>query len=229
MSFFKNLFIVNDESETGQVTQTTVQPTSTFPSNNSPTFQTNGQVFPTGGIQAPVVQTSNEHLNAAIEIYEKGFDSLNLEGFDFYEFFKSVSQGGLDNPQVYSMAFTMGKVMDKTITKEKLISQADFYVNEITKVYNDNVTKGNARLTTVVNSKENENKNLSNELINLRQQLDALMVQIEDRENKLKAIDSKYQPQIEDIQGRLIANTMAKDKIVSTIEQVKNGINININ
>jgi hypothetical protein len=126
------------------------------------------------------------------------------------------------------MAFGMGSIMDKSLSKSKLIQDADFYVAEITKVYNDNVTKGNAKKQTLLVQKDSENKSLVSELENMEQQLEALKVQIDDRKRKLSDIDNKYSPDLTDFDNRLGANELAKNRIINSIEQVKQGINLNI-
>lgn len=184
-----------------------------FPTSNTPVFG------------AP----DNKHLDTVIEMYEKGFESLNQDGYDFYEFFQAITNSGAaDNPQMYQMAMTMGAAMDKTMTKSKLISQADFYINEINKVYNHYVTSGNSKKQELVNQKNSENQSLTSELSNLRQQLEALTNQIKSKENQLSLIDNKYQPTINEIDSKLNANNIAKDKILSEITKVKNGINNNL-
>ena len=230
-----DLFINSDESSSGKtstpapVKQPAVSfseqsvgqtaPAFTFSSEQAPT--------PTQTYQAPV-QVSNEYMQKAFEMYEKGFESLNKDGFDFYEFYQSVMQGGPTNPQVYTMAFGMGSIMDKSLSKTKLINDADYYVAEITKVYNDNVSKGTAKKQNLLAQKDSEKKSLVTELENMEQQLEALKVQIDDRKRKLSDIDSKYSPDLTDFDNRLGANELAKNKIVDSIEQVKQGINLNI-
>jgi hypothetical protein len=240
MSFLKNLIFATDENSS-EVTSTPApakQQTNKFPETGQETpvassvfsfpTETSNNPTSTPTTFASPVSVSNEHLEKAIELYEKGFDSLNQAGFDFYEFFQSVSQGGMTNPQVYAMAYAMGTAMDKTISKEKLISQADFYVTEITKVYDENVAKGKGKKDNLLKQKESENQTLANELTMFQQQLEALQIQIVDRQNKLQAIDGKYQPQLVELESKLNANTIAKNKIVEAIEIVKSGINTNI-
>lgn len=195
---------------------------------SAPAFGFNSEPTPaTPTYQAPV-QVSNEYMQKAFEMYEKGFESLNKDGFDFYEFYQSVMQGGPTNPQVYTMAFGMGTIMKKTLSKADLIADADYYIAEITKVYNDNITKGNAKKQTLLAQKDSENKSLVSELENMEQQLEALKVQIDDRRRKLSDIDNKYSPDLTDFDNRLGANELAKNRIVDSIEQVKQGINLNI-
>jgi hypothetical protein len=234
MSFLKNLiFTQNENSSEGsgqQVSAPVKQQTfSKFQDvvQTTPIFST-PKSEPTPTVFASQTSVSQEHLEKTIELYEKGFESLNQSGFDFYEFFQSVSQGGITNPQVYAMAYAMGTAMDKTISKEKLISQAGFYIDEINKVYNENVSKGNDKKNHLINQKEAENHSLTNELKMFREQMEALQIQITNRESKLNAIDGKYENEITEIDSKLNANAIAKNKIVEAIEIVKSGINTNI-
>jgi hypothetical protein len=230
-----NLLINSDESSNAKTSTPAPakQPSVSFSEapvgqTSAPAFTFNSEPTPaTPTYQAPV-QVSNEYMQKAFEMYEKGFESLNKDGFDFYEFYQSVMQGGPTNPQVYTMAFGMGSIMDKSLSKSKLINDADFYISEITKVYNDNLTKGNAKKQTLLAQKDSENKSLVSELENMEQQLEALKVQIDDRRRKLSDIDNKYSPDLTDFDNRLGANELAKNRIVDSIEQVKQGINLNI-
>lgn len=238
---FKDLFIVSDETSTDKPTETAKQSASTtkFPTAATtevpaastysfPTAETTTPTFTTVATPVFTSAPSSEYLNKALEVYQKGFDSLNQPGFDFYEFYQSVASGGIDNPAVYAMAFQMASAMDKSISKTSLTQQADFYLGEIQKVYEDFVTKGQAKRQEVESLKINENQSLTNELNDMRNQLEALKTQIEDRTRKLSAIDSKYNPQLSEIDSKLAANTMAKDRILGSIQTVKQGINNNV-
>ena len=227
---FKDLFIVSEETdnktpEPKQETKVnvslnkfpTAQETPSFPPSNTPSYT------PSFG------QVSDEQVNKIFEMYQNGFNSLNQPGYDFFEFYQAiVTSGGIDNPQMYNMAMSMGKAMDPTNTKEKLMNEADFYLNEIDKVYKNYVNTGSTKKETLVNQKESENRTLTDDLNNLRTQLEAITNQIKSKENQLSLIDNKYQPQISEIDNKLKANDVAKERIVSSILKVKNGINNNI-
>lgn len=222
----KDLFIIKDENDKPKK----VEPVKETSNIKFPTESSSPSLFSFGKQTeqtfAPISnsQVSSEHLAKAIESYQNGFDSLNQAGYDFYEFYQSVASAGIDNPQVYLMAFSMGKSMDKTITKEKLIEQSNFYTSEINKNYSDNISKGNAKKQELVNQKTNENQALVSELDLMKQQLETMKIQIQDREGKLLAIGGKYEPKISEIDSKLAANELAKNKLVQSIEQVKNGI-----
>ena len=230
----KDLFIVRDENSENKPAQELVKQTTTkLPSSEPKTEAPSTSLFGSFGFgsnptPAPTFPTntavSNEALAKALDMYENGFDSLNQPGYDFYEFYKAVMAGDVDNPAIYGMAFGMGTAMDRTITKAKLLQQSEFYIAEINKVYNDYVAKGNTKRQEVLNQKNHENESLVSELSLMKQQLEQLQIQIADRENKLSVIDSKYGPILSDVENKIVANDMAKEKIVGSIEQVKNGI-----
>tara|TARA_R110000868_G_scaffold347088_1_gene608184 strand:+ start:511 stop:1203 length:693 start_codon:yes stop_codon:yes gene_type:complete len=227
---FKSWFVTDtEESAVAPTVEQTPINTTKFPT--AATSQPSSFSFPTTPTPSPTytpVGVSQEHLNNALEVYEKGFDSLNQSGYDFYEFFQAVMNAGVDNPQIYQMAFMMGAGMDKTITKDKLVEQSNFYIAEIGKVYDEYVAKGNAKKQETIDLKTNENQSLVGELDLMRQQMEALKTQIQDRETKLQAIDGKYGPKLQEIESKLAANDMAKNKVIQSIEQVKNGIVINL-
>jgi len=237
---FKDLIFINKEKgsekskeESKKTTSKTKFPAENFQETEKPVVNKsdNSGLFGSFsfGKSAPSAnQVSDEHLSKALELYQNGFDSLNQPGYDFYEFYQTVTNGGAQNAQVYPMAFAMGSAMEKTISKEKLVQQADFYVAEIIKQYNDFVAKGNSKKDELINQKSSENQSLLSELDMLKQQQEAIAIQIKDRETKLSAIGSKYEPKIGEIDSKLAANDLAKNKVVQSIEQVKQGIINNI-
>lgn len=212
---FKDLFI-QKEAVVGENTPTETK----VVANNSP-FNIFGG---TQEVQISKTSVSSDHLDKARGVYKTGFDSLNQQGYDFYEFYTAVLQAGVDNPQIYNMAFTMGNAMDKSITREKLTQQGDYYINEIQKVYNDFNIKGTSKKEELVQQKTNEKQTLSSELDTIRQQIESLKLQQQDRENKLNTIDSKYTDAIGEIDSKISANNIAKDELVNSLSRVKNGI-----
>jgi hypothetical protein len=229
----KDLFINSEENATDKPKNVEVPKSQPKFPTAEPTEQKSSSLFNFGfgsnptptpaPTFTPSTSVNPEHFAKALEIYENGFDSLNQPGYDFYEFFKAVAIGA-DNPQIYTMAFAMGSAMDKTVTKDKLLQQSEFYLSEINKVYNDYVAKGSGKKNDLMNQKNNENQALASELDMMNQQMEALRIQIQDRQNKLNAIDSKYGPMIYDVDSKLMANETAKTQIVQKIEQVKIGI-----
>lgn len=231
---FKDLFIVNDDKPKKVEPVKEVKKTQ-FPSSQqeTPSEGLFKGVFNFGTSTSTPTFTSTlgvsqEHLAKSVEVYRNGFESLNQPGYDFYEFYQAILSTGVDNAQVYPMALMMAKSMDKTVSKEQLLQQSEFYIGEINKQYQNYVTSGNNKKSQLNADKNHENQSLSNELDLMNQQLEQLKIQIQDRQNKIKAIDGKYVPQLNEIDSKLGANEMAKNQLISSIEQVKNGIINNI-
>jgi hypothetical protein len=233
----RDLFIVSDEKpkdKPAKVTQTKTEvnqtkfPTDDTEKNDNPFNEFTSNFGFGGKPESKPVNVSNEHLANAIDLYERGFDSLNQPGYDFYEYFKAVLAGGVDNSQIFTMAFSMANAMDKNVTKESLLSQSDFYTSEITKVYSDFVSKGNAKLSDVNNQRIAENESLVGELKLMNEQLEMLTTQINDRKQKLSVIEVKYGTMVNDVETKIAANDIAKEKLLGSINKVKEGIKNNL-
>jgi len=166
------------------------------------------------------------HMDKIMNMYEKGFEGLNIDGFDFYEFFKMVVEGGVADPKVYTMGFSMGKTMGAT--KESLLEQAEYYITEIQKVHQGYVTAGNNKRQLAITAKDGEEETLKNELFGIDTEIARLATLKTQTEANLKTIDGKYAPEIEDIECKLMANNMAMEGIVGSIQKVVTGVKNNI-
>ena len=213
-------------------------PTNKFPSStqfptetpSTPLFNavpTEQQVFTTPTTTPTTPSMSNEHLVKAQVTYQTIFENANQAGYDFYEFYQSVI-ASIDNPQIYPMAFGLGSGMDKTVTKEKLVQQGDFYLNEINKNYQTFVGKGSEKKQEILNQKAQESDMLSAELAQMNKELVELQTKIQNNNNKLSAIDTKYGPMISEVERKILANDMAKNQLIGSIDKVKQGIIQNI-
>lgn len=216
--------VTTNKVETKKETNTKFPETTSTPNYNFNQANTNAVVMQS----QTNLQVSEELASKFLEAYQTAFEKLNQDGYDFFEFFQAVIHADINNPQTYNMAFGMGKAMDKTASKEKLLSQSDYYVSELNSLFQKNVSDGNQKKQDLINQKQTENQNLNEELFSLKQQFEAIQIQIQDKENKLNLIDSKYQPKIAEYDNKLLANEFAKNKILSTIETVKQGITQNL-
>lgn len=202
-------------------------PATAFPSAPVTSFPTTS--FPTTPVQSTENPIYTAQLEKILAVYENGFKELNQPGYDFFEFYQAVVAAGVDNPQIYQMALTMAKAMDANVSKQSLLTQSDFYLNEVTKVYNGYVSSGNTKKQQIMQDKENETKALTNDLKNLQQQLVSIQNQIQEKQTKLNQVEIIYQPKVDEIKYKMMANDVAKDKIINSLNKVKNGINTNIN
>lgn len=168
----------------------------------------------------------NQHIDNIMKMYEDGFKGLNMDGYDFFEYLQMVAGVGIDNSMAYVMAFTMGKTMGAT--KESLLSQSQYYVDEINKVYNHYVESGVSKKEATIKMKNDEALSLNAELSSINSEIARLNSLKSEKESMLLSIDEKYSPQISEIECKLKANDMAKEKIIGTINTVVNGIKSNI-
>lgn len=236
---WKDLFIVNNEEE--------AKKEATAPANSEPvkfpsatasvtmapagvgTSSLGTQVTPPSmGIPLESNPMCQPHMEKIIQMYEVGFDGLNMDGYDFFEYYKAVLSAGADNPAVYSMAFNMAQSMDKKITKDSLISQSDFYIQEISKVHAKYVEGGSGKKNELLGRKENEREQLSTEVQNLRMQIEALTHQMNNAQNNLTQIDNKYANDLTEVDCKLMANDVAKNNLLASIDKVKQGLINNV-
>jgi len=224
MKNWKNLFV--KEEETAQNKNAKVPDQFSFPVGNNAA----GTVSVSTG--AGIDQAS---LNEVLTVYEKGIESINMPGYDFFEFYKAVSSIGNAGEQVYSMAFQMARSMDNTITVHKLVSDADFYISKINEVHNQYSMQGQQKINSLEAKKNDEKNKLMKEIeqgtqqvSQLRAQLQTLESDISQKRISLSAVDGQYQPQESAVRQKLLANDNAKQISVMRLTNIKEGILRNI-
>jgi hypothetical protein len=230
---WKDIFIVTEGSEESAKTAVkkvaekpaTAKSADMFPSSD-PVFPSSTPEFTSTNYKKPA--EVNPFLDKILEVYEKGFDKLNQPGYDFFEFYKAVLKAGVNNPQVYVMALDMAQSMDGTVTRDSLLKQSEYYISELEKVYNEFNNNGRNKIQELTQKKTNETTALSQEIASLQQQLSQIQVQISLKQSALADIDSRYHPEIEDINLKLNANDFIKNKFVTNINLVKMNISNNL-
>lgn len=234
MSSWKNL-IFADAEDSGNKKETPKKETKTFESK-FPTDSANAgseqSPTPVNVVTPPIAVSPTTaacepHMDKILDMYETGFNNLNMEGYDFFEFYQAILKAG-NKPETFSMALTMASTMDSSITKEKLLEQAQYYLDEISKVHQDYDGRGNAKKNEVVSQKENERQTLVNELNDIDAQINELQTLKSQKQQSLYGIDTTYQPRLTDIDCKLMANNEAKNKLVASINSVVSGIKTNL-
>ena len=173
-------------------------------------------------------EVSGDVLSNVIEMYEAGFESLNKPGYDFYEFFKAVKAVGSNDPQIYKMAMTMAQGVDRKITKSTLLTEADFYIQEIEKVHKQYEAQGNTKKSEILGALETKKENLTSEISALEKRLMEIQHQISEKKNELQTIDANLGNEVADIDQKIVANDTARTKILEAIMTVVDGIKNNI-
>ena len=235
---WKDLFIINNEEEvkkealaanSGEPVKFPNGDPVKFPGTNvNVTMANPGVGTPSLGVPLESNPSCQPHMEKIIQMYEVGFEGLNMEGYDFFELYKAILSAGADNATVYPMAFTMAQTMDKKITKDSLVSQSDFYVQEISKVHTKYVENGNSKKNELLTRKENEREQLNVEVNNLKMQIEALTNQMNSAQINLSQIDNKYANDLLEVDCKLMANDLAKNNLLASINKVKQGLINNV-
>jgi hypothetical protein len=221
MKSLKHLFI-KDDSEEEQAEEKmafpVVEPNLSQNSHFSPSMPSPGN-------------TSNAYLNEIIEVYEKGLESINMPGYDFYDFYLAVKAAGAQNEAIYKMAFQMGKTMDSNITSQKLATDADYYISKINDVYKTYSEKGSQKLNSLESELKAEKENLTSEInqveaeINkMRQRIMEMEQKLSETRNELVKVGSKYKPQQDVIRLKLQANDQAMQVSIQKLNSIKEAI-----
>lgn len=217
---WKSLFVQEEnnsqQSETPKE-ETKVVPDSkiTFPTNNPAPNYSNDLV-------------PNEILGRVIEMYEKGLDSLNKPGYDFYEFFKAVMAIDPTNAQSYIMAYTMATSMDKSVSKPGLLADGEYYLTEIAKVYSKYDEEGRNIKTSLLEKQKQEKETLTTEIKTIQNKLILLQTELEQKTKLLGNYDANNSSKLQEVDQKITANNLAKDRITQKISQVISGINKHI-
>lgn len=225
---WKSLF-VNDEANQSSENTIKEQPKTNINTENK--FPTTESKFPETPINSgnTVINSGNNannpFLNEILEVYNKGFESLNQSGFDFFEMYKSVLAVGPTNPQSYQMAFTMGKTINPELTKPFLLEKASFYISEIEKVYAKYDATGNSKNKDLNSTITTQKSNLSKSIADLESQIANLQTDLATKKAELARIDHDNHEMFEQIQQKIDANNMAKQRILESINTVVTGIN----
>jgi predicted nucleic acid-binding Zn-ribbon protein len=96
------------------------------------------------------------------------------------------------------------------------------------KVHKSYVDNGTTKKNQLLSTKENERSQLSSELDGLKMQMEAISNQIVSKQSSLSEIDNKYANELTEVDCKLMANDVAKDKILSSINAVKQGLTNNL-
>lgn len=214
MKTLKNLFIKDDDTEQEEEA-------------------TEKRGFPIGDSTSSNAQPlhANPHVEEIIEVYEKGLESINMPGYDFYDFYNAIKAAGAQTESVYKIAFQMGKTMDANISSNKLVSDAEFYISKINEVYQNYSEQGrqkldglNSQLSAEKNKLAQEASRIESEIKKMKEQIQAQERKLNETRNDLAKVEDKYKPQQGSIQQKLTANDQAMQISIQRLNSIKEGI-----
>ena len=219
---WKDLFVKSNEPEEKQP-PATASGNFSFPVHPAPnaTFATPSNT-----------SANNPAVNEVIAVYEKGLDSINMPGYDFYEFYKTIVAAGIVNgEQVYNMAYQMAKTLDHTVSTQKLLNDAEFYISKINEVHGQYGSQGQQKMYAIQNDKSAEKTKLSasveaanRRMTELQNEIRSLELDIKNQQEELSKVDNKYFTQEQAIKEKMAANDLAHAESTAKLNRVKDGI-----
>lgn len=225
MKSFKDLFIKSDDGEEQEKNHQPIPEAATgFPISKQQTSSQN---------QSPSISraSANPYLDEIIQVYEKGLQSINMPGYDFFDFFTAIKAAGAQNEAILKMAFQMGKTMDSSLTPQKLSTDAEFYLSKLRDVHQKYADQGQQKLGTISSQLRTERDSLSSdsvametEIKNLRQQIADLERKLSETRSTLAKVDEKYKPQQDVIEKKLQANDLALHTSLHSLNSVRDAI-----
>lgn len=225
---WKSLFVKETGSETAKkdTPQKDTTESFSFPVSDSHPVQTS-----LGSAMATPPPAIDPSVQEVLDVYESGLDSINMPGYDFYEFYKAISSIGHATEHTYHLAYQMAKSLDKTITPQKLTADAEFYISKINEVHGQYVTQGQQKLNTLQEKQRAEKDKLQREIdagairiSQLRAELQQLEAEINQKRSTLTKSDESFYPQEKVIREKLMANDMARKVSIDKLNIIKEGI-----
>jgi hypothetical protein len=216
---WKGLFVKSDKNETPA---TPANENLSFPVSSNTSSQD------VASQPSPAIDPA---VSEVLKVYESGLDSINMPGYDFYEFYQTVISTGYSGEQTYKMAFHMARTLDRTISPAKLLSDAEFYISKINEVHSQYVTQGQQKMNGINEKKTGEKSRLQNDIdrassriTQLKAELQQLESEISQKKGTLMKVDDAYYPMEKSIREKLTANDLARKTSIDRLNMIKDGI-----
>ncbi|WP_207513062.1 hypothetical protein [Longitalea luteola] len=227
---WKSLFVKETGSENEKKDspkKDTTTESFSFPVTDTSSFNASS----VSGAATPPPSSIDPSVQEVLDVYESGLDSINMPGYDFYEFYKAITSIGQANENTYQLAYQMAKSLDKTITPQKLMTDAEFYISKINEVHGQYVTQGNQKLNSLQEKKSADKDKLQREidagstrLSQLTAELQQLETELNQKKTALTKTDESFYPQEKTIREKLMANDMARKVSIDKLNIIKEGI-----
>lgn len=199
---------VASTTPSGNATPATAPVTATHEPVNTPIQHTAG--LPVGDVKQMKIKV--------LEMLEK----LNQPGIDFFEVWNaSAEMGGVDG-NTLKAAFTSLKYVDKGLNKDKVKTSGQYYLDELQNVINRETAQKQQQKQTIEQNQVKEKANLGEEILQLEKKLEELSRQLQTKQKELREINSKYEPQIRDIDNKISIGNTAVAEVVADIRHALN-------
>jgi len=160
-----------------------------------------------------------------LEMLEK----INEPGIDFFEVWNAAAEMGSVDAGSIKAAFTSLKYVDKTLNKDKLIRTGQNYAAELKKVIDKETNQKQTQKENLEQNLVREKENLTEEIKGIEKNIEDLRAQLGAKQKDLTDINSKYEPQLQDIDQKIALGNTAVTEVVTDINNALQIIETNIN
>jgi len=160
-----------------------------------------------------------------LEILER----LNEPGLDFFEVWNAAAQMGSVDASSIKAAYTSLKYVDKTLDKEKLVTSARKYADSLKTIIDKESSQKRLQKQSIEQNQVSEKANLTSEIESIERNIEQLQQQLNAKQKELKNINSKYEPQLKDIDHKIAIGNTAVTEVINDINTAISIIETNIN
>lgn len=171
------------------------------------------------------VNNCDVEVKQVVEQYEAHLEKVNLDGYDFYEFYKSVMSIGIDNVSAYPIIFKTAQTIYSDLTAQKITETGQYYIQEITKAFVEFDTLCSEKLQKLEEQKASEKEFAQLKLNEINSKIQTLQAEYNETINELNSVDSKYIVETERVKCLSFANNTVKGNLEQTINKVISNIN----
>jgi flagellar biosynthesis chaperone FliJ len=135
----------------------------------------------------------------------------------------------------YKKAYSLLQIMDSTLSTESILSSLVDCENMINSETDKYLKQGNAKKSELENNRKNERtvleakiNEISTSIANLRKELDEKNNELTNKKTELEKLDGKFTPELEKTTQTIGAVSSASKMVLSSLSQIKEGINNNL-
>ena len=148
-----------------------------------------------------------------LEILER----INEPGIDFFEVWNAAAEMGSVDANSIKAAFTSLRYVDKTLDKNKLLSTGEKYAAELKIIIDKESGDKQRQKESIEQELVKEKARLSEEIALMEQNIIELQEKVSLRQGELKGINSKYVPQLEQIDQKIAIGHTAVSEVIADI------------
>ncbi len=225
MSFLKTLkglVLVDEGANKSSIPD---QQTTTFPDKSTPTNTVNvGSAEPM--VQQEItVSPDSKIMNKVLATYSKGFEALNIPGFDLFEFYDGIKAAGATDQSGYKMAFAFACSSNPSLTVDYLLQTGEQYITQINQKKDEFKKNGKAKKTQLLTQQKQEQKTLTDDIAKFDKQIAKLEKERDQKRLNLNNIDQKYLTQLNEVSMTIAASDTVSGTITSELRTTLNRIN----